>query len=425
MAGTATTWLAVNIVTGCISILRNEVLDMPVIYRCYFRQLPMLAIYSTILSILVYSAAAHAGISWPAQTQSVKAQAIAAQAVQTQSMPVQSGSNAVILMYHNVSDDTHPSTSVTPARFKQHLQYLVDNEYTVWPLFKTLVYLATGKSLPAKTVVLTFDDAYRSVYDEAFPLLKEKGWPFTVFVTTQYITEGYNNFMSWEQLREIQQFAGEVGNHSFSHPHMVRKRHDESGAQWTERITHEIVEAQNVLRQQLGRPVWAVAYPYGEYSKEVKDILWHLGYFGLGQHSGVVSHDSDFHAIPRFPMAAEFDGLADFAMKVAAKNLPVTVISPADGVISKDVDIPVLTMKLKSGDYNKAALSCYASGQGRIQLYWLDEDRDMVSVSANKTISPGRTKYNCTAPSKTEKNVYYWFSFLWMKPKADGSWYKE
>ena len=123
----------------------------------------------------------------------------------------QNESSAVILMYHNISDDTPASTSVSPAMFKQHMQHLADNGFTIWPLFQVLIHLANGKPVPAKTVSLTFDDAYKSVCSEVFPVLKEKGWLFTVFVTTQYIGEGYTNYMSWQQLREIRQFGGDVG----------------------------------------------------------------------------------------------------------------------------------------------------------------------------------------------------------------------
>jgi biofilm PGA synthesis lipoprotein PgaB len=336
---------------------------------------------------------------------------------------VPAGNSAVILMYHNVSDEAHPSTSVTPSIFKQHMQYLADNEFVVWPLFKTLVYLATGKPVPPKTVVLTFDDAYRSVYSEAFPVLKQKAWPFTVFVTTKYIAEGYSHYMSWQQLREIQEFGGDIGNHSLSHPHMVRQYKEETDEQWRLRLTNEVDQAQHILRQHVSKPIWAFAYPYGEYSQKVRDLLRHLGYFGLGQHSGAVSQTSDFQAVPRFPMSTNFSGLEDFAIKVATKNLPVTVLSPDDGIVASDTDIPVLTMRLDEGDYKSTAMACYASGQGRIQVECLENK--VVEVRANQAIKPGRTKYNCTAASKTEPDVFYWFSFLWMKPEADGRWYAE
>lgn len=156
---------------------------------------------------------------------------------------IQVDNSAVILMYHNVSEDTPASTSVTPERFRQHMQYLAENGFTVWPFFQMLSHLASGRPVPVKTIALTFDDAYRSVYDEAFPVLREKRWPFTVFVTTKYIGEGFVNYISWQQLREIRQFGSDVGNHSLSHPYFIRQGSDESQTHWRKRIIDEISQA--------------------------------------------------------------------------------------------------------------------------------------------------------------------------------------
>jgi peptidoglycan/xylan/chitin deacetylase (PgdA/CDA1 family) len=305
------------------------------------------------------------------------------------------------------------------------MQYLQDNQFTVWPLSRTLTYLTSGKALPPKTLVLTFDDAYDSVYRAALPVLKEKGWPFTVFVTSRYVDEGYSNYMSWQQLRKIQEFGGEIANHSRTHAHLVRRQSGETEGQWRLRITNEITQAQVALQQHVGSPIRVFAYPYGEYSTDVKSILRELGYFALGQQSGAVSRTTDFQAIPRFPMATDYDDMEEFALKAMTKDLPVTVLSPDDGVLGKGDHIPELMLQLKAGNYKKAELTCYASGQGGIQLEWLDQEKDIVKVRANESLKPGRTKYNCTAPSKTESNVYYWFSFLWMQLEADGSWYRE
>jgi biofilm PGA synthesis lipoprotein PgaB len=334
-------------------------------------------------------------------------------------------SSAVILMYHHVSAETPALTSVTPERFKQHIQYLADNEFTVWPLYRTLMHLVTGRAIPPRTVVLTFDDAYRSVYTEAFPVLKERGWPFTVFVTARYISSDYANYMDWDQLREIKKYGGEIGNHSLTHPHLVRKRSAETDAEWRERIMNEITQTQEILREHVGRPIWAIAYPYGEYSKEVKKIVREVGYFGIGQQSGAVSQVTDFLAVPRFPMATGYDDMENFAIKVATKNLPLTVLSPDDGILSSQTEIPVLQLRLEQGDYKKERLACYATGQGRIQIEWLDNNNQIFNVRANETIKPGRTKYTCTAPSASQDDVFYWFSYLWMKPEPDGSWYRE
>ena len=336
-----------------------------------------------------------------------------------------SANDAVILMYHNVSNDTSPLTSVTPEAFKKHITYLADNDFSVWSLSKVLKHLEKAQSLPAKTVVITFDDAYASVYTQAFPILKAKGWPFAVFVTTQYINDANKNFMSWKQLREIQQFGAEIGNHGHTHAHLIRKHKAETQKQWKHRVIDDITKAQSILEQKVELPIRVFAYPYGEYSKSLKGIIRELGYTGLGQHSGVLNRASDFQAIARFPMATGFDEINDFAIKVAASNLPVSILSPVDGVLTNRQKVPELRLQLLQGDYKKSNFACYVTGQGRANVSWVNYEKGIVSIIANEDLKPGRTKYNCTAPSSSEKNVYYWFSFLWMKPEADGSWYRE
>ena len=333
--------------------------------------------------------------------------------------------DAVILMYHNVSNDSSPLTSVRPEVFKQHITYLADNNFNVWSLSKVLYYLESAHSLPPKTVVITFDDAYTSVYKEAFPVLKAKGLPFAVFVTTKYISDANQNFMNWNQLRELQQFGAEIGNHSHSHAHLIRKHKNETHKQWKHRISGEIINAQSILEQNVEAPIRVFAYPYGEFSNSLKGILRELGFIGLGQHSGVLSRTSDFQAIARFPMATGYDEIDDFSMKLVTRALPVTILSPTDGVLSNRHKLPELKLQLLAGDYKKSAFACYVSGQGRASITWENFDKGIVSIKAKENLKAGRSKYNCTAPSINEHNIYYWFSFLWMKPEADGSWYRE
>ncbi len=333
--------------------------------------------------------------------------------------------SAVILMYHHVSETTPAITSVTPDTFTSHLDYLQENSFSVWPLEKVLKHLVNDKVLPDKTVVITFDDAYISVYETAYPELKKRGWPFTVFVTTQYINTGYKNFMSWQQLQEIESNGASIGNHSHRHPHLIRHRQNETQQEWLQRAITEIDTAQSILKEKLQYPLPVFAYPYGEYSTEIQSLLQRSGYYGIGQHSGAVGATSNPYALPRFPMATGFDDMENFAIKVNSKPLPVIASLPADGVLTAEDDVARLQLIVADGDYNRSRLACYASGQGRIQAQWHETDNQRLLVEAAQILQPGRTKFNCTAPSLSRKNTFYWYSFLWMKPEADGNWYQE
>jgi peptidoglycan/xylan/chitin deacetylase (PgdA/CDA1 family) len=114
-----------------------------------------------------------------------------------------SADSAVILQYHHFGDDTPPSTSVTMAQFRSHLDYLKTGGFTVLPVEEIVDRLRNGKPLPEGCTGITIDDAYTSVYERAFPLLREYGYPFTVFVTTEGVDKRFDSYMTWEQMRSM------------------------------------------------------------------------------------------------------------------------------------------------------------------------------------------------------------------------------
>ena len=148
---------------------------------------------------------------------------------------------AVILLYHNVSDKTPKSTSVNINTFKNHLNYLEENNFTVLPLETILYNLKEGKQIPEKSVAITFDDAYKSILTNAYSLLKEKNYPFTVFVNSQAIQKSYKNFLSWKELKMLKDNGATIANHSHSHLHLVRQKNNETKTQWKKRITKDIL----------------------------------------------------------------------------------------------------------------------------------------------------------------------------------------
>ncbi len=334
--------------------------------------------------------------------------------------------HAVVLAYHHVGENTPPSTSVTPATFEAHLEYLADNGFHVWPLSRILDRLSRGKSVPESTVALTFDDAYESVLTQAYPRLKRRDWPFTVFVSTDYIDRDFSGYMDWGQLRELARDGAEIGNHSLGHPHLVRRRKGEAESQWLERVRQEITGAQRRLQEELPNPVKVFAYPFGEYDRPVRSLVEELGYFGVGQQSGAVGPDTDLTAVPRFPMATGFADLDSFATKVRSRPLPVTVLAPEDRLLGGDEkERPVLRIRVGEGPFRSEALGCFASGQGRMEVTWADREEGVAEVRPREPLPPGRTKYNCTAPSTRTSGVFHWFSYLWLKRNPDGSWYRE
>ena len=327
--------------------------------------------------------------------------------------------SAVFLQYHHVSDKTPAVTSIRPDRFKEHLDYLDANGYQVKDIAEVIRAIRNGKSLPDKTIVITFDDAYLNIYTNAFPLLKEKGWPFTIFVSTEPVDRNFGKFLNWDQLKEMAQSGATVANHTVSHDHLPEKLADESNEQWLARVRKDLETAEARIKEKTGQSVKMLAWPFGETAPEIRKLIQEMGYVGFGQQSGAVGPLSDFTSLPRYPMSGAYTSLSGFRTKVKTLPLPVVERLPDTTIISENDLMPVMEVTLQKGDYQKKQLRCYATGQGELEVDWLNEARTRFATQAKSPLPVGRSRYNCTAPSNSGKQ-YYWYSHQWLRFAANG-----
>ncbi len=91
----------------------------------------------------------------------------------------------LILMYHGFSQQPHPH-KIVAGEFAAHLDYL-GKYHRVLPLSDVIESLQNGKTLPRNTAVVTIDDGYADSYDIAFPLLKERQMPATIYAVTDFL----------------------------------------------------------------------------------------------------------------------------------------------------------------------------------------------------------------------------------------------
>lgn len=324
---------------------------------------------------------------------------------------------AVVFMYHRFGEDRYPSTSVRLEQFDAHLEHLAAAGYQVWPLARIAEQLQAGIALPDKVVAITVDDAYSSVYEQAWPRLRERGWPFTVFVATDPVDRQLRGYMRWEQMREMAAAGVHFANHSRRHDKLHIRLPGETAVDWAERVRADLAHAEQRLRAELGAAAVPAsprlfAYPYGEYSLELTDLLAELGYVAFGQHSGAVGPESDLQALPRFPMAEAYADLPEFRQKAAALPLPLREREPLDPILG-DNNPPRFSASIGPTRTSPARLTCYASNQGRLTVQWLADRR--FSVQAGKPYPPGRARYNCTLPAG-EPGRFYWYSQPWIVP---------
>jgi peptidoglycan/xylan/chitin deacetylase (PgdA/CDA1 family) len=325
-------------------------------------------------------------------------------------------SHAIVLLYHHVDADAPESTSVTPVTFERHLAYLWDNNFFVLPLEEILDAMAAGESLPENAIAITFDDAYESVHRVAWPMLRERRWPFTVFVSTNYIDAGYGNYMSWSQIRELTDSGGTIGNHSLAHAYPLDRLPGENKTGWLARFREDLLAAAQRIEDETGETTKLYAYPYGEFSAEVEGVIDDLGWYGVGQQSGAIGPETPLTSAPRFPISTSFSGQDDFALRVHARPLPVRVIAPADRLLGRGERAPVLELELTNTIYAPATIGCYTSDGNPIEIRWQNERR--FRIQAQASLEGGRSKYTCTAPYPAETGVYGWYSHLWIAPNG-------
>lgn len=193
----------------------------------------------------------------------------------------------LVLCYHAVSERWPAALSVTPAAFERQIGTLAARGYR-GARFSDAI--ATPRHAP--TVVVTFDDAYRSVLELAKPILDRHGIPGTLYVPTDWPDAGRPmrwpgidhwlgtphepelRALDWEEIRGLADAGWEIGSHTCSHPHLTRL--DDA------RLARELADSRERVAAALGRPCRSLAYPYGDVDDRVERAAADAGYVGAG-----------------------------------------------------------------------------------------------------------------------------------------------
>ena len=206
---------------------------------------------------------------------------------------------AAILMYHSVGDNGILFT-VTTKDWEKQLIFLKNKKYNVIKLADLVGKLRNKEKIPLKTVILTFDDAYRDNYLNAFPLLKKYNFPATVFMPTACTGKEMLNsesktmpVMSWDEAREMEDSGlVDFASHSHTHPMMNRITFEE--------FIKEIEFSENLLNQNLKRPVKIFSFPKGKFKPEHVDYLKKRGYLGaVTVKEGLIGPADDIFTLKR------------------------------------------------------------------------------------------------------------------------------
>lgn len=318
--------------------------------------------------------------------------------------------SAVVLMYHRFGEPAYPLTNTPLALFERQLEILAAEDYNVVPLAEIVEALESGAALPPRSVAITIDDAYRSVYREAWPRLKTKGFPFTLFMATEVIDGGGEGFLDWEQLRAL---AADplvtIGSQTASHPHMPDESLEDNRA--------DLLEAEARFEAELGAAPRLFAYPYGEYDLETAALVEELGYaLAFSQHSGAIDlekarRDSlTRYSLPRYVLNAKYGEEERFRLVIDSLPLPVSAEAPASPLLPQPEPGVAFAFSVDAAAGDLDRLRCYANWGGTPKI--AAEGR-RVTVSVAETPGRGRWRVNCTLPAGEGR--WYWYARLFYR----------
>ena len=291
------------------------------------------------------------------------------------------------LMYHRFDENKYPSTNIKNEIFIEHLKEINNSEIEFITFEKFEEIIKTG--IKKNYLLLTIDDAFKSFYLNAWPILKNKKIPFILFVNTEAI--GKNGYMTWEQIREVTSSnLVTIGNHSHTHEYLIDWKDSE--------IKSDLETSIKIFKEELGYSPEIFSYPFGEYSSNLKKIVSDFNFkFAFGQHSGVIDPTKDFLELPRFPINEKYGEIKRFKSILKTLPFPYESITPENRYLKKDGNPPKVKIKFFKNLINIQNINCY-SNEGNIwrksDIQFINENELMILLKEKFKSERGRI--NCS-----------------------------
>jgi peptidoglycan/xylan/chitin deacetylase (PgdA/CDA1 family) len=263
--------------------------------------------------------------------------------------PAPVGASVIVLGFHQFTGPGQSSSNIYSMKqevFASEMKYLHDNGYRVIPLNDVVRFIHHEIGVPPNAVAITIDDGYKSAINWAAPVLKQYGYPWTYFVYPDFITvnEG-KGAASWNDLLQLQAEGVDIESHSMTHPQLTKHtqkwpypkgtRHLLTPDEYAAFLKNETAGAKAVLEQHLGRPVRFLAYPYGDYNKQVEAAAIAAGYEAIFTVANNPVHEStNVFSIGRYIITKPVERA--FAAYLREGALGLVDVSPAPGTTITD-----------------------------------------------------------------------------------------
>ncbi|MGJ8676972.1 MAG: polysaccharide deacetylase family protein [Akkermansiaceae bacterium] len=304
-----------------------------------------------------------------------------------------------VLGYHDFSA-TKPATEmlIQAGTFRKQMQTLKDLNLKVISMADFIAWKRGEKEIADKSIVITIDDGWKSVYTEAYPVLKEFGYPFTVFLYSNYV-DGGGAALTTEMIQEMKKHGCTIGSHSISHPYPAKVRAERAkGAEsFSAYLQKEIGESKNILETKFNTKINSYAYPGGFVTEEMLAVAEKNKYDCLFTVlPGKVDLSTPNFKIPRyiilgtheyiFRNATSFEVSAD-GKEIDAKLIQKTPhpVSPAPGVTISN-RLPIISADLSGiENLDSNSIIMRIAGYGKVPASY-DEDKKTISWKVSRRL---------------------------------------
>ena len=298
-------------------------------------------------------------------------------------------------MYHRFNENKYPSTNIRMNIFDEQMKMIKKMEYEFYD--PKLFEEEFNKIKAQKKILITIDDGFLSFYKEAWPYLKKNDIPFILFISTEPV--GKNGYMTWEQILEIDNSElGMIGHHSHTHEYLIDMTNKD--------FINDIETASKIFKEKLGYVPSIFSYPFGEYSKLMKNYISKKFSIAFGQHSGVIDLNKDKYELPRFPINEKYGELKRFKSIIGYAPLEYHSISPEEKKINQDTNPPKLIVKFFKEQKNIKNITCFSNDGGEWKKPNLSFEENLMIVKFNEKFLPRRGRINC---SLNDDGKWRWF----------------
>ncbi|MBL8876067.1 MAG: polysaccharide deacetylase family protein [Phycisphaerae bacterium] len=224
-----------------------------------------------------------------------------------------------VMMYHHVrepgpglADAASLRYAVSPVEFEKQLEYLQAQGYTTIDTHTLDHAIRTGDPLPPKSVMLTFDDGWETQFTIVYPLLKARGMVGVFFVHTGAIGDRPGAAMSWDDVCRMEDDGMDIESHTVTHPSLPQVGPDA--------LARELADSRSTLEARLGRPITALAYPFGDFTDREVEAARVAGYrIAFSTEVGLVQRLDEPLEVHR-TIITFADTTDDFAIKLTERD---------------------------------------------------------------------------------------------------------